>query len=258
MSKARKITLGTKEWADSNVNCYSGCSNNCKYCYAKKMAIRFNRKTNESWNEMVPNQKAIEKGYMKRKGRVMFPSSHDITEESLDNCLVVLEKLFKSGNNVLITTKPRFECIQVICKKFIKYKNLLQFRFTITSINNGLLEFWEPNAPLFEERLKSLKYAYEKGFKTSVSIEPFLDKNPFTLVEKLLPYITESIWVGKMNYMSSSNINVNDKKYYYSIYEINSNKNLLEITKKALKFGKIIRLKDSIFNSLGLNKLKRN
>ena len=23
----KKITLGTKEWADSNVNCYFGCSN---------------------------------------------------------------------------------------------------------------------------------------------------------------------------------------------------------------------------------------
>lgn len=43
LSKIQKITLGTKEWADSNVNCYLGCSNNCRYCYAKKMAIRFNR-----------------------------------------------------------------------------------------------------------------------------------------------------------------------------------------------------------------------
>jgi len=66
------------------------------------MAIRFNRKTEETWKIMFPNQKNIDKNYRKRKGRVMFPTSHDITEESLDNCLIVLEKLLKSGNNVFI------------------------------------------------------------------------------------------------------------------------------------------------------------
>lgn len=35
-SKSKIITLDTKEWVDSNVNCYFGCSNNCRYCYAKK------------------------------------------------------------------------------------------------------------------------------------------------------------------------------------------------------------------------------
>ena len=132
---------GTKEWANSNVNCYSGCSNNCLYCYARKMAIRFNRKTNDNWKEMVPNRKSIDKNYHKRNGRVMFPTSHDITEQSLDNCLVVLEKLFKSGNNVLVTTKPRLECIKKICEKFEKYNDLIQFRFTITSFNNEKKRF---------------------------------------------------------------------------------------------------------------------
>ena len=55
MSKTHKITLGTKEWADSNVNCYFGCSNNCKYCYAKKMAIRFqyNKTSLQSLNKQL-------------------------------------------------------------------------------------------------------------------------------------------------------------------------------------------------------------
>ncbi|MFX0035186.1 MAG: hypothetical protein ACFE9I_06050 [Candidatus Hermodarchaeota archaeon] len=66
--KSRKITLGTKEWADSNVNCYFGCSNNCRYCYEKKMAIRFKRKTEESWKLMEPNQKALKFTFDKKKG----------------------------------------------------------------------------------------------------------------------------------------------------------------------------------------------
>lgn len=36
-------TQGTKEWASSNINLFYGCANNCMYCYAKKMALRFGR-----------------------------------------------------------------------------------------------------------------------------------------------------------------------------------------------------------------------
>ena len=47
------------------------------------MAIRFKRKTENTWRIMESNQKAIKKGYSKRKRRIMFPTSHDITPESL-------------------------------------------------------------------------------------------------------------------------------------------------------------------------------
>ena len=253
MSKtmSKKITLGTKEWADSNVNCYSGCSNNCKYCYAKKMAIRFKRKTEETWKDMEPNHKAINKGYAKRKGRIMFPTSHDITSESLCHCLVLLKKLIDARNEVLITSKPRLTCIKIICNNFYKKKDLIQFRFTITSKENELLSVWEPGAPLFEERIQSLKYACEVGYKTSISIEPFLDEDPFELVEKLEPYVTESIWIGKMNYVWAKNFDQNNKKFYENIQEISSKENLKKIVKRAENYTQSnIRIKDSIYNFL--------
>lgn len=251
MSKSRKITLGTKEWADSNVNCYSGCSNNCGYCYAKKMAIRFGRKTENTWRIMVPNETTIQKSYKKRVGRVMFPTSHDITAESLENCVIVLEKLIEAVNCVLVTTKPSIYCIRKICEKFQDKKELIQFRFTITSMDNELLEFWEPGAPFFEVREHSLKYAFNHGFKTSVSIEPFLDKDPYILVDRLLPYVTESIWIGKMNYIKVNNISSYEKKYYDKLRGINSKENLLKIVEKSKKYDKdMLRIKDSIFNYL--------
>ncbi len=248
-SKTRKITLGTKEWADSNVNCYYGCSNNCKYCYAKKMAIRFKRKTENTWKIMESNQKAIKKGYSKRKGRIMFPTSHDITPESLNGCLIVLKKLLDANNEVLITTKPNLNCIKFICNSFYKKKDLIQFRFTITSFNNDLLSFWEPNASLYEERLESLRHSYNKGYKTSISIEPFLDKNPFLLVDKLIPYTTESIWIGKMNYVYIKNVKSREIKFYKRIQRINEKENLIRIIEKTKEYEKYnIQIKDSIYN----------
>ena len=252
----RKITIGTKEWADSNVNCYLGCSNDCRYCYAKKMAIRFKRKTARNWRIMIPNQKYIDKDYNKRKGRIMFPTSHDITEVSLDNCLLVLKKLISSKNEILITTKPRFKCISKICKIFQQYKKYIQFRFTITSIDNRFLKFWEPGAPSFEERFDSLKYAYDQGYKTSISIEPFLDEDPFILIDVLRPYVTESIWIGKMNYIRNNITPDNEKKYYDLIREINSKDNLMKIVEKAKLHDGLIRIKDSIFNLLENNQNK--
>ncbi|KKK83945.1 hypothetical protein LCGC14_2788290, partial [marine sediment metagenome] len=122
--------------------------------------------TEQNWKVMEPNQKAIEKGYSKRRGRVMFPTSHDITMESLNGCLIVLKKLIDSGNEILITTKPILSVIKIICNNFYKKKDLIQFRFTITSLSNKLLSYWEPGAPPFDERLKSLIHGYEQGYKT--------------------------------------------------------------------------------------------
>jgi len=235
-----KVTSGTKEWADSNVNIAYGCSHDCQYCYAKKLAIFSGRKTRENWKEMVINRKAVEKGYRKRKGRVMFPSSHDITPEILGECLIVLKKLLFAGNTVLITTKPHISCVKEICQSLSHYFNQIQFRFTITSKNNKLLEKYEPGAPRYEERLMCLSYAYGKGIKTSVSIEPFLDYDPIPLIEEIEPYVTESIWIGPLNHYKFPDLIENYRGFHlYEIY-------------RKLRNMKKIRFKDAFIKKMGV------
>jgi hypothetical protein len=58
---------------------------------------------------------------------------------------------------------------------------------------------WEPNAPNLSQRLSSLSKAYRGGFKTSVSIEPYLDVDPVPLIQMVAPLCTESVWLGIMN-----------------------------------------------------------
>ncbi len=249
--RKREITSGTKEWADHNVNCIKGCSNNCRYCYAKTMAKRFGRCKEETWRDMVINNNAVEKKYGKYKGRVMFPSTHDIVDEPeiQEACFVVIGKLLEAGNEVLITTKPRLLITERIIDRFYTFKDQLQFRFTITSRDNSLLSFWEPNASNYEERFESLKYAYEMDFKTSVSIEPFLDYTPQTLVHVLSPYVTESIWLGPMNYIPLNNIpHVN--KYHYDEIRNNYRAEHLKEIYNELVDKPIIRFKDSMINRI--------
>jgi len=253
-AKKREITSGTKEWADQNINCIKGCTNDCRYCYAKIMARRFGRCTETTWKKITINKNVLNKSFRKYNGRVMFPSSHDIidTPEAKEACFTVIRKLLESGNELLITTKPKPSIVKEIIYRFYSFKSNIQFRFTITSNNNELLSFWEPNAPTFEERLESLKYAHKKGFKTSVSIEPFLDYDPRKLINILSPYVTESIWLGPMNYIPRNNIPNEDRPQHKEIrnrYEIEHLRDIYE----DLKDHPRIRFKDSMANRLGLS-----
>jgi len=193
-----KIT-GTKEWAESNVNIQDGCKNDCRYCYAKAMAVRFGRTAPESWKNPVIRAAEVDKNYRLRKGTLMFPSTHDITPDNIGECLAVLRKLLEAGNRVLIVSKPVPACIESICRELADYREQILFRFTIGSADNRVLRFWEPNAPTFKERLKSLAIAREHDFQTSVSCEPMLDNCIETVVEAVLPLVTDAIWIGVPN-----------------------------------------------------------
>ncbi len=202
--KTNKQIFGTTEWASSNKNFINGCSNNCKYCYARSMAIRFKRKTTDNWQEEIVNIKNLNQKAKKENGRIMFPSSHDITPVNLHKSIFFLRELLSVGNQMLIVSKPHFEVIEAICDTFPDYKENILFRFTIGSKDSSILKFWEPDAPNYEERKKCLMYAFNKGFATSVSCEPMLDNNTIELVKDLEPYITDAIWIGKVNRLAHS------------------------------------------------------
>lgn len=224
MTKEKKV-FGTCEWATENANFISGCIHDCKYCYSKEMAIRFKRKTPENWAEEELNLKQLKKKFKKTDGYIMFPSSHDISPKNLEFSIVFLKNLLKNNNNILIVTKPHLEVITEICRKFNNYKNNLLFRFTIGSSNTDTLKFWEPNAPSFEERLNSLKLAFDLGYKTSVSCEPILDIYTEALIAKIMPFVTDAIWIGKPNFLLRRlKMNgIKDKETIKKAEELNAN-----------------------------------
>ena len=68
----KKKFYGFKDWAVHSVNCCTGCSNNCRYCYARGMAIRFKRTTAEEWPLERVRQKDVEDAAetLRRQGHV--------------------------------------------------------------------------------------------------------------------------------------------------------------------------------------------
>lgn len=250
-----KTVFGTHEWAIANANFINGCAHDCKYCYSKEMAIRFKRKTKNTWkNEVI--RSSYDKIFKKIDGRIMFPSSHDIHPKHLNYSINFLERILIPGNDVLIVTKPHFECIKSICDKFIDYRENILFRFTIGSSDDEVLKFWEEGAPCFNERLAALEYAYERGYSTSVSCEPMLDNNISEVVEKTLPYITDSIWIGKANYLikrikQNGVTGKKDLKRANQLLEWQSDENIFELFHQYKNNNKI-KWKESIKSIVGI------
>lgn len=192
---AQKRT-GTREWSDKSLNIQCGCEHNCLYCYARANALwRRWIKNKEEWK----TPRFYEKGEKPKKtGRIMFPTTHDITPLNVDRCISFLKPWLGLGNEVLIVSKPHLPVIKQICEELECYKNRISFRFTIGSLDQHILDFWEHDAPQYHERYDCLKWAYNAGWKTSVSSEPYLDTTIQMLVKTLEPYL-DVIWIGKMN-----------------------------------------------------------
>ena len=196
---------GVYEWADYSYNIGFGCSNGCRYCYACEITMEMFRRDGKvfkrsNWpNDNVKSFKADI--HQQVHGIVMFPSMHDISPVYLPTYTRALRNILNAGNQVVIVTKPRYECIKTLCEQFQNHKDMILFRMTITSLDENLSRFWEPGAPQPEERLTALKLAFNQGYQTSVSVEPMIDsvEGTIELYEAVLPYLTEDIWLGKMN-----------------------------------------------------------
>jgi len=256
MKKNNKRPTGTREWAAQNWNIGSGCSHGCIYCYARQNAVRFRRiQSIDEWRQEKVSEHKTNKKWGKRDGTITFPTTHDISPYYLKPYIHTLVQMLKAGNKVLIVSKPHLKCIKKICAATGRWKDQILFRFTIGSLNMGICKLWEPYAPSPMERVKSLKYAFKKGFKTSVSVEPMLggSKEAIEVYDFVVPYVTDNIWFGKMNYINSRVIQVSNKiRDAVRTIKIQQTDKEIKILYKIMKDKPHIRWKDSIKQIMGI------
>lgn len=196
-----KKVFGTKEWANETADICKGCSNDCTYCYAKAVAARYGRRPPEHWRQLDLYWSKLKRVEKMSPCKVMFPAHHDIFPAILPECLEAIGRLLGAGHELLIVSKPQVSCIEEICSAFTEYRDKILFRFTIGSVDDKVLRLWEPCAPEYVERKRSLAHACSRGFRTSVSAEPMLDTNPAALVKELGPMVNDAIWFGKPNFL---------------------------------------------------------
>lgn len=251
-------SFGTHEWAVKSVNFSTGCSNNCRYCYGRQMAVRFRQVNDEDWATPRIRQHDVDKRHRNYGETVMFPSSHDLTPDNLAPALIVLGKLLRAGNRVLLVSKPHLEVIQAICDQFGEYRQNILFRFTITATDNDILAFWEPGAPSYEERREALAYAFDAGYETSVSVEPMLDSaNIDQLVTDLEPRVSHSIWIGKMNYLGRVIVDYPEVETELERIRAGQTDEQIMAIYNRLRANPVIRWKGSIKDIVGIARAPR-
>jgi len=154
----------------------------------------------------------------------MIPTAHDIFPSNVDYIISNVKDMLTIGHSILIVSKPRLECIRKICEAIDEmdatyanqwgdeygvqpgdYKKNVTFRFTIGSNDQTILDFWEPFAPGYAERVECLKLAMEMGYETSVSMEPFLS-DPAPVIEAIDQWVSGEIWIGEMNAKPSEKV----------------------------------------------------
>jgi len=249
---------GKREWAAATINIQRGCEHDCRYCYARWDAVtRRKQCTRDQWRQPHIFTERIEANYHRLNGRVMFPSTHDITTRNISECLVVIKKLLEAGNELLIISKPHLECVQLLCEVLRPWQRHVMFRFTIGSAFDKVLSFWEPGAPNFKSRFQSLTCAYLDGYRTSVSCEPFLDVHQAhiqCLFEECRPYLSDDpdggFWVGKLRHWASrvdlSSATPEDLKLYVEPLKAAQGDDFVHALVRTLDGRRFIRWKDSI------------
>ena len=236
---------GFREWSGRSYNIAYGCAHNCRYCLQRQNGVRHGDvPSREAWqNEVI---KAVRPKVHECEGGVMFPSAHDITPPLLAATVVAIRDLLAARNEVLIVSKPHLDCITKICQTFKGSEKIL-FRFTIGTLNRKLAAFWEPGAPDPSERVACLKYAKGQGYRTSVSMEPMLagTEETFRTFQRLLPLVTETIWIGRMNLKAVFGDELGVRAAYQYVRALQSDAYILELVSRLGAEPKV-RWKDSI------------
>ena len=250
-----KPIRGTREWAVAALDCCTGCPHDCRYCYGRFDQVeRHKTLTAKEWRICRIHEDDVERVWPLYPGQVMFPTTHDILPENLAACMRVIGGLLSAGNRVLVVTKPHLACIEELCRAFTGYRERLLFRFTITARDPALLSFWEPGAPRYPERKASLSHAHGAGFATSVSVEPMLDTGDVVaMVRELLPWVTHSIWLGKMNRIAERVAvdGAEAEEAVRKIHEGQSDDKIRDLYRQ-LRDEPLLRWKESIKQVLGL------
>ena len=217
------------EYADFCINHAEGCSHGCKYpCYAFMMKKRCGViKTYEEWCQpkIVSNAlELLDKEILKYKKKIKYVHLCFSTDPFMykqeqvgELSIKIIHKL--NTNNIRCTalTKGIFPRELASTNGFSRNN---EYGITLVSLDENFRKEYEPNSASFRDRITSLNYLHEKGFRTWVSMEPYPTPN---LIEQDLREILEAISFvdkiifGRLNYNIKSSEFKHTKEFYNSL-----------------------------------------
>ena len=202
-----KSLLNKSSIEDYAVNCYTGCSHGCVYCYAR-FVTRFTH-PHEPWGGFVDiKENAVQvlakEVKRRRVGNVMLSSVCDAWQP-------VESKALLTRQCIELLVQHRFP-IRSLTKSALAARDLdllklgdVEFGATITTLDPNLAKLFEPGASPPQARLELLQTAKSKGLKTYAFLGPLVpflsdtERNITGLLKAVKEIGVDYFYIDKLN-----------------------------------------------------------
>ncbi len=168
------------EWAS---NFYTGCSNDCEYCYCKKGFMGRLWSTTPQLKKCFKDEVNALDVFVAEMGKNLaelrehglfftFTSDPMLPETRRLTWAAVIQAVVAGVPVQILTKRADFLHDEYLALDQLQPEAIskIAFGFTMTGCNDR-----EPNASTNEERMEAMEYLHGCGFKTFASIEPIID-----------------------------------------------------------------------------------
>jgi len=202
-----KTILNRCAISDYLLNCYTGCTHACVYCYARFMQ-RFHPHP-EAWGQFVDvkaNAVEVLKRQLRRAapGEVFVSSACDGWQPIEAECRLTrrcCELLLDYGFQVNVLTKSTL----VLRDLDVLAGRRSRIGTTVTTLDERLRTLWEPGGSSVRERFQVVDEARRAGLETAIMfgpLLPFLSDDPASIaamLERAGDLGIGTIWVDALN-----------------------------------------------------------
>lgn len=202
-----KTVLNRGGIGDYSLNCYTGCTHGCAYCYARFMQ-RFHPHE-EPWGAFVDVKvNAIET--LKRQLRRTAPGS--VFVSSACDGWQPLEAEWRLTRRACELLLERGFRVSLLTKSDLVLRDLDLFQgrqgkiaVTLTTLDERLRTLWEPGAAGVPQRLRVIETARRAGLATGIMFGPLLpglsdtQESLDALLEQAADLGVDSVWVDALN-----------------------------------------------------------
>ncbi|MCX5770387.1 MAG: radical SAM protein [Candidatus Hydrogenedentes bacterium] len=204
---ACKTILNRSSIDDYSLNCYTGCSHGCAYCYARYMQ-RFHPHE-EPWGAFVDVKtnavEALDRQLRSaRPGEVFVSSACDgwqPIEKERRLTRACCQRLLDCGFRLNVLTKN-----SLVLRDFDIFDGRpVRVGVTVTTPSDTLRALWEPKADSVENRWDVVRRAHQSGLETSVMLGPLLpflsddQRSIEVLLERAGDAGVDVIWFDALN-----------------------------------------------------------
>jgi len=208
--------------SSNGINVYRGCTHGCIYCDARSKCYGFTHQFEDiEVKQNAPQllEKALKskrKKCMVGTGSMCDPYMH--CEEELQITRKCLEIIDRYGFGVTVQTKSDRVLRDMDLFKRINQKSKAVVQMTLTTANEELCKFIEPNVSTTKERFEALKILRDNGIPTVVwlcPILPFINDTKEN-IQKILDMCIEAKVKGVICFGMGVTLREGDREYFYN------------------------------------------